>query len=76
MQKALLISILFATMLIPIAAARTGSVNQAVRRTIGWMTAFCVLYWLMLLYVYPSLRPEQPHGEAVGHNVMAIARNE
>jgi hypothetical protein len=74
MQKALLISILFATMLVPIAAARTGSVRQAVRRTIVWMTAFCVLYWLMLLYVYPRLRPEQPRGESVGRSVTELAR--
>lgn len=55
MQKALLISILVATMLIPLAAAKGGSVRQAVRRSVIATTVFCVLYWLALVFVYPSL---------------------
>ena len=66
MHKTLLISILFATVLIPIAAARTGTVKQALRRTALWMTAFCVVYWLALLYVYPRLRPNPPRLDAAG----------
>jgi hypothetical protein len=55
MQKALLISILFATVLIPLVAARGGSVKSAVRRSIIATSVFCVLYWLGLLFVYPTL---------------------
>lgn len=55
MQKAFLISILFATVLIPLIAAKGGSVKSAVRRSIIATSAFCVLYWLGLLFVYPAL---------------------
>ncbi|MBX3227468.1 MAG: hypothetical protein KIT84_14025 [Labilithrix sp.] len=55
MQKALLISILFATVLIPLVAARGGSVKSAVRRSAIATSAFCVLYWLGLVFVYPHL---------------------
>lgn len=57
MQKALLISILFATILIPLIAARGGSVKSAVRRSAIATGAFCVLYWIGLVYVYPSIAP-------------------
>lgn len=60
MQKALLISILFATVLIPLVAARGGSVKSAVRRTILATGIFCVVYWLGLLFVYPSLTATMP----------------
>jgi hypothetical protein len=56
-QKALLISILGATILIPLFAARGGSVKQAVRRSAIATAVFCVLYWLGLMFVYPSLTP-------------------
>lgn len=55
MQKAFLISILFATVLIPLVAAKGGTVRSAVRRSIIATSAFCVLYWLGLLFVYPAL---------------------
>jgi hypothetical protein len=55
MQKALLISILFATVLIPLIAARGGSVRSAVRRSAVATGLFCVLYWLGLLFIYPML---------------------
>lgn len=57
MQKALLISILAATLLIPIFAARGGSVRQAVRRSAIATCVFCVLYWVGLLVIYPALTP-------------------
>lgn len=57
MQKALLISILFATVLIPLVAARGGTVKSAVRRSVIATGAFCVLYWLGLVFVYPTLTP-------------------
>lgn len=59
MQKALLISILAATILIPLFASRGGTVKQAVRRSAIATAVFCVLYWLGLLYVYPTLTPSK-----------------
>lgn len=61
MQKALLISILFATVLIPLIAARGGSVKSAVRRSAIATGVFCVLYWLGLIFVYPSLATSKPN---------------
>jgi hypothetical protein len=55
MQKALLISILAATMLIPLFVWRGGTVKQAVRRSVIATTVFCVLYWVGLVFVYPNL---------------------
>lgn len=57
MQKALLISILAATIVIPLFASRGGTVKQAVRRSAIATAVFCVLYWLGLLFVYPALAP-------------------
>lgn len=62
MQKALLISILGATVLIPLVSARGGTVKSAVRRSTILTAIFCVLYWLGLLYVYPSLTPSRGPG--------------
>lgn len=59
MQKALLISILVATMLIPIFASKGGSVRSAVRRSAIATCVFCVLYWIGLLVVYPMLTPSK-----------------
>jgi len=48
-------SILAATVLIPLFAARGGSVRSAVRRSAIATAVFCVFYWLGLMFVYPSL---------------------
>ena len=66
MQKALLISILFATVLIPLLAARGGSVKSAVRRSAIATGIFCVLYWLGLLFVYPALTAGKPNVQNQG----------
>lgn len=66
MQKALLISILVATVLIPLVAARGGSVKSAVRRSILATSVFCVLYWLGLLFVYPALNAGTPKTQDQG----------
>jgi hypothetical protein len=58
-QKALLISILAATILIPLFASRGGTVKQAVRRSAIATAVFCVLYWLGLIFIYPSLTPSK-----------------
>ena len=59
MQKALLISILVATMLIPIFASKGGSVKSAVRRSAIATCVFCTIYWIGLLVVYPMLTPSK-----------------
>lgn len=59
MQKALLISILAATILIPFFAANGRSIRQTVRRSVIATVAFCVFYWLALTFVYPSLAPSR-----------------
>jgi hypothetical protein len=58
-QKALLISILAATIIIPMFASKGGTVKQAVRRSAIATAAFCVLYWLGLVFVYPNLTPSK-----------------
>lgn len=64
MQKALLFSILAATMLIPLFAAKGGNVRAAVRRSILATVVFCVLYWAGLVFVYPSLGSSTPNGSS------------
>ncbi|MDB4940925.1 MAG: hypothetical protein JWP97_459 [Labilithrix sp.] len=65
MQKALLISILGATILIPFFAFRGGTVKSAVRRSAIATVTFCVLYWLGLMFVYPMLAPaKKPQQQA------------
>lgn len=63
MQKALLISILAATVLIPLFAAKGGSVKQAVRRSAIATCVFCVVYWVGLLVVYPMLQPPKRNAD-------------
>lgn len=63
MQKALLISILAATILIPLFASRGGSVKSAVRRSAIATAVFCVFYWLGLMFVYPMLATGKKPGQ-------------
>jgi len=56
-QKTLIISILAATMIIPLVSARGGSVKAAVRRSVIATVTFCVLYWVGLVFIYPMLPP-------------------
>jgi len=64
-QKTLLISILAATMIIPLLAAKGGSVKAAVRRSVLATVMFCVLYWLGLVFIYPAL-PSPTNQPATG----------
>jgi len=66
MQKALLISILAATVIIPIFASKGGSVKQAVRRSAIATAVFCVVYWLGLMFVYPALPASKKTPTPVG----------
>jgi hypothetical protein len=64
MRKALLISLLAATILIPLFAARGGSVRSAARRSVVATAIFCVLYWVGLVWVYPTLPASGAKGDA------------
>lgn len=55
MQKALLMSILPATVIIAVFAARGGTPKQAAQRSAVATVIFCVAYWLGLMFIYPSL---------------------
>jgi hypothetical protein len=55
MQKALLYSLLFVTLLVPIAAARRRSRAEGLRQALATMGAFSLLYLVFLLYIFPML---------------------
>jgi len=55
MQKFTLLSILLATVIIPMRAASDRSARSGLRRTILWMAAFNVAYLIAIIYVYPRL---------------------
>ena len=44
---------------IALIAAKGGSVKSAVRRSAIATGVFCVLYWIGLVFVYPSLTPSK-----------------
>ncbi len=72
MQKALLISILAATILIPIFASKGGTVKSAVRRSAIATATFCVFYWLGLMFIYPNLTPSKKTPTQVGGQTMPM----
>jgi hypothetical protein len=55
MPRLLLISILIATLAIPMRAARHPDPVRGVRRAILWAALFNALYAFAILYVYPRL---------------------
>jgi hypothetical protein len=55
MAKALLMSVLFATILIPIYASRDPRPSRGMRRTITWFLAFVAFYVFACLVIYPRL---------------------
>ena len=55
MQKLLLISLLVATVALPMRAARDSSAVRGLRKTVLWTVALNVLYLIAILYVYPRL---------------------
>jgi len=54
-QKALLLSLLVATVTVPFYAVKAPSTSRAVRRAVTATWVFCILYWLCLLFVFPAL---------------------
>lgn len=55
MQKLLIMSILAATVAIPVRMSAARNRADGLKRTIKWMIGFCVFYLLGLLYLYPRL---------------------
>jgi len=56
MQKALLISILIATVVIPLRASRIQDRRKAMRKMDRQLLIFCTLYVAGLLFLYPLLK--------------------
>ncbi len=54
-KKIVLISILLATILIPTRAANDPNPRQALKKALLYSVLFNVVYWLLLLFVYPRL---------------------
>jgi hypothetical protein len=54
-QKLILVSILIATVVVPLRAAKSPSALLGLRRVVLMMLAFEVLYLAALLFVYPRL---------------------
>jgi hypothetical protein len=55
MKKLLLLSILVATVAIPMIAATDRSAIRGLRRTVLWMAAFNLCYLIAIIYVWPRL---------------------
>lgn len=55
MAKLLLMSILIATVALPMRAARDPVPSRALRRVVVWLAAFNVFYLLGIVYVLPRL---------------------
>jgi hypothetical protein len=55
MQKLLLISVLMATVAIPLACAKDRSAKRGLKKTIVAVTIFNVLYLFSVLHIYPRL---------------------
>ena len=55
MAKLLLISVIAATIALPMRAARHPSPALAMRRALGWTAAYYAFYLFAILYVLPRL---------------------
>jgi hypothetical protein len=53
MQKIILMSVIYATAIIPLLAARDTSARRGLRRAIAWLLAFNVIYLLAVVFLYP-----------------------
>jgi hypothetical protein len=54
-EKFILISILLATIILPMRAARDASPARGLRRTVMWVMTFNLMYLIALLYILPRL---------------------
>jgi hypothetical protein len=55
MQKAILISIVAATIIIPMWAARDRSPRRGLRKAIAYIAVFNIAYLLAVMFIYPRL---------------------
>ena len=55
MGKIILISILLATIALPMRAARDPSPTRGLRRTVLWLVAFNVFYLIAIIYILPRV---------------------
>lgn len=55
MAKLILISILFATVAVPMRAASDSSPTRGLRRAVGLLVCFNLLYLILVVFVYPRL---------------------
>ena len=56
MGKLVLISVLVATLVLPMRAARDRSPARGLRHAVLWMSAFNFLYLLAVIYLLPRLQ--------------------
>jgi hypothetical protein len=56
MDKALLMSIMIATVVLPIRAARDPEPLRALRRVLLWLVGFNVFYLVGIIWVLPRIR--------------------
>jgi hypothetical protein len=56
MHKALLFSLLFATLWFPIRASKVRNLRAAASEAIVGFSVFATLYWLGLMWLYPALK--------------------
>lgn len=55
LSKAILLSVMVATMAIPIIASRDSNAKRGMKKNVRWCLAFLVAYVLACLFVYPRL---------------------
>jgi len=55
LSKLLLLSVLIATMAIPIIASRDSNPKRGMKKNVQWFLAFLVVYVIACLVVYPRL---------------------
>jgi hypothetical protein len=56
MQKLILMSVIYATAILPLIAARNPSPRRGLRKAVVWLLAFNVIYVLAVMFVYPRFQ--------------------
>lgn len=56
MQKLILMSVIYATAILPLIAARNPSPRRGLRKAVVWMLAFNLIYVLAVMFVYPRFQ--------------------
>ncbi len=55
MQKILLLSMVLVSIIFPSLAANDRSARRGMQKTVYSIVGFAVVYWFLLLYVYPKI---------------------